>query len=112
YVPRQGKTNPYAWENWDSFIDDYLAARIEIVSPLLADLPKEDVKDLHMKKKRRINFKRIFISLSFLIFGPFAGGMAFFLIGFPSSFGLLAGVAGSFITLFLYLEKKPEKIFI
>ncbi|MHA1968331.1 MAG: ABC transporter permease, partial [Candidatus Hodarchaeales archaeon] len=38
YVPRQGKTNPYAWENWDSFIDDYLAARIEIVSPLLADL--------------------------------------------------------------------------
>jgi putative ABC transport system permease protein len=111
YVPRQGKTNPYAWENWDRFIDEQLAKREVIVSPFLLEMESEKVEEIQIVEERiKIDIKRIIMIFSFLIACPIIGGVTFFLIGFPSAFGILAGIAGSVIGLYLYLEKKPEKV--
>ncbi len=111
YVPRQGKTNPYAWENWDSFIDEQLAKRDVIVSPFLVKEEKEKVEEIQIVEERiKIDIKRILTIFLLLIAFPVIGGVTFFLIGFPSAFGILAGIAGSIIGIYLYLEKKPGKV--
>ncbi len=113
YVPRQGRANPYSWENWDSYIDEYLSKRDVIVSSLLLDMETDKKpKDLITEKQRVITAKQILLVLTIMTGTPLLGGIIFVLLGFPFVFGIPLGVIGSGIGIIIFIEEITGKPFI
>ena len=113
YVPRQGRANPYSWENWDSYIDEYLSKRDVIVSSLLLDIETDkNQKDYITEKQRVITVKQILLVLTIMTGTPLLGGIIFLVLGFPFAFGIPLGVIGSGIGIIIFLEEITGKPFI
>lgn len=113
YVPRQGKTNPYSWENWNIYIDEYLLKQDVIVSPLLLDIEiDKNKKDIKKEKQRAITVNQILLFLTIMTGTPILGGIIFFLLGFPFAFGIPLGLIGSGIGIIIFIEEITGKPFI